>query len=708
MVEASSSSQVKSSGPAGAGAGASAGASGRKKEKVEVFTGRERDSKDYSMERKQAVVESEARLRYLEALVALRTLYRSFLRAQYWIEQPCPMLSSHPSLDEKKGGGEKAESKEQQLGKPGKPGKEGDDDDDDDVLDAEEELAFALDAVAEMALTSDQLSGQLKKLPIGFGAVFAPLDKQQKMKEEKEKQEIKGEEKEGSSKTNCFPSIESRILALGYELLEKLAERLEKELETLPFDSRKEAWSAVRQLITNEEIGRDSWNDSSEQRNILQGRKVVIRRVIKAEKAAEKLVERVRASSKGWRTMQNSDRASTINATASYMKGVWIRLNGGGKTGLDLVPLPEGLPRPAAISKKTKDAFAMGNASEIISIEVDKLDKELREASKLRETKLRKAGVLERARMDSDLKEAEENVNQLRSQLALKTLQLELRLVFEYLEKEALQIIDENNNFLPWRRGSSEELTLLVAEYALLDGKTTSLIGNPKDMFMDTELMSELATDVPDLRMRLGITDNEVVYMSLDTRIKNVIMTVEDSTNKVKNSFVFMGTGVKLLVTDLSASGKLFWRALLGGTLQPREVETLRRTASDILTFIPFIVILILPITPLGHVLVFSFIQQNFPALFPSQFTSARQKSMRRYEDLKKQLDDVLEQEGLKWREEQFSKAVQAVEALTSNVDDKEKPDEAQVIEMEIENNQLMDVDSESAQQTETETTTTK
>jgi len=310
--------------------------------------------------------------------------------------------------------------------------------------------------------------------------------------------------------------------------------------------------------------------------------------------------------------------------------------------------------------------------------------------------------------MDSDLKEAEENVNQLRSQLALKTLQLELRLVFEYLEKEALQIIDENNNFLPWRRGSSEELTLLVAEYALLDGKTTSLIGNPKDLFMDTELMSELATDVPDLRMRLGITDNEVVYMSLDSRIKNVIMTVEDSTNKVKNSFVFMGTGVKLLVTDLSASGKLFWRALLGGTLQPREVETLRRTASDILTFIPFIVILILPITPLGHVLVFSFIQQNFPALFPSQFTSARQKSMRRYEDLKKQLDDVLEQEGLKWREEQFSKAVQAVEALTSNVDDKEKPDEAQVIEMEIENNQLMDVDSESAQQTETETTTTK
>ena len=58
-------------------------------------------------------------------------------------------------------------------------------------------------------------------------------------------------------------------------------------------------------------------------------------------------------------------------------------------------------------------------------------------------------GVLERARMaslpddsgtSSSLKEAEENVNNLRMELALKTLQLELRLVFEYLEKEALQV----------------------------------------------------------------------------------------------------------------------------------------------------------------------------------------------------------------------------------------------------------------------------
>ena len=444
------------------------------------------------------------------------------------------------------------------------------------------------------------------------------------------------------------------------------------------------------------------------------------RRVRKAE---EKLVERVRASSKGMMERQGEGKGINFNATANYAKGVWIRLNGGGKTGLDFVPIPGDLPTPGEISKRANSTFQMGNPSTLLSIGVEKLDKELKEASKVREVKLRKAGVLERARMDSDLKDAENKVTDLRLQLALKTLQLEMRLVFEYLEKEALQIIDENQNFLPWRRGSSEELALLVAEYALLDRKTTSLIsgaaegkgkgktkgkGKGKDRMRVgskeyEDLLSELATDVPDLRMRLGITDNEVVTMSLDTRIKNVVLSVEDSGQKVKDSFVFMGTGSKLLVTDVSQCGRLFGRALVGGTLQPREVETLRRTARDLLAFVPFIIILIVPITPVGHVLVFSFIQQNFPALFPSQFTSARQQSMRRYETLKKQLDETVEQEGLQWREEQFNKALEAVEALTANVTDGQVNSTSWAAERERELESTLQMDAEEEEEEEEE-----
>jgi len=325
--------------------------------------------------------------------------------------------------------------------------------------------------------------------------------------------------------------------------------------------------------------------------------------------------------------------------------------------------------------------------SEALSREVDRLDKELRDASKVRETKLRKAGVLERARMASDLLAAEQNVNALRSKLALRTLQLEMRLVFEYLEHELLQIVEERTHFLPWRRGSSAELRLLVAEYALLDTKLAKVAakvnvdananananatGNVDGMAMvvgsHEVMLAELAIDVPDLRSRVGITDGQVTHLTLDTRVRNLVAGVEDSSNKMTEGFAFMGIGVKLLVTDVGTCGRLVWRAILGATLQPREVEALRRTARDLLAFVPFVIILAIPISPLGHVLVFSFIQQSFPALFPSQFTSTRQQSMKRYEELRKQLDQMQEQQGIQWREDQFERAVAAVEALTAN-----------------------------------------
>ena len=65
-----------------------------------------------------------------------------------------------------------------------------------------------------------------------------------------------------------------------------------------------------------------------------------------------------------------------------------------------------------------------------------------------------------------------------------------------------------------------------------------------------------------------------------------------------------------------------------GGTLKRREVVGLKRTVLDVVTIVPFAVILIAPLTPVGHVLIFGFIQRYFPNLFPSQFTERRQALM--------------------------------------------------------------------------------
>lgn len=57
-----------------------------------------------------------------------------------------------------------------------------------------------------------------------------------------------------------------------------------------------------------------------------------------------------------------------------------------------------------------------------------------------------------------------------------------------------------------------------------------------------------------------------------------------------------------------------------------------RRTFKDVLTFIPFVIILLIPLSPVGHVLVFGAIQRFFPDFFPSCFTEQRQNLLQLYE----------------------------------------------------------------------------
>ncbi len=94
----------------------------------------------------------------------------------------------------------------------------------------------------------------------------------------------------------------------------------------------------------------------------------------------------------------------------------------------------------------------------------------------------------------------------------------------------------------------------------------------------------------------------------------------------------FYATGTKLLGDDVQYAVALLAKALQGQTLSLREARTLRRTAKDLVTVVPVVVILIIPLSPIGHVLAFSFIQRIFPDFFPSPFTERRQNLKKLYE----------------------------------------------------------------------------
>ena len=194
--------------------------------------------------------------------------------------------------------------------------------------------------------------------------------------------------------------------------------------------------------------------------------------------------------------------------------------------------------------------------------------------------------------------------------------------------------------------------------------KLVSAVDRGASELISDEDLTELATDIPDLKARLGIADDGLASMSLELMSERAKNTVDESWGSSPREPSSCARGVKMLGGDIVSSGRFFGRAVMGSTPRPREVQTIRRTTLDIFTFVPFIIILIIPLTPVGHVLIFSFIQRYFPALFPSQFSSRRQELMKKYEELSLQLKQAEQNQELKQESEAITRAQAAVESL--------------------------------------------
>lgn len=77
-------------------------------------------------------------------------------------------------------------------------------------------------------------------------------------------------------------------------------------------------------------------------------------------------------------------------------------------------------------------------------------------------------------------------------------------------------------------------------------------------------------------------------------------MSLRSSADKLGSGVQFYVRGVRLLAQDSWFSLGLLSQAFSGQTLSEREARILQRTARDLLTFIPFVVILIIPLSPPG------------------------------------------------------------------------------------------------------------
>lgn len=247
----------------------------------------------------------------------------------------------------------------------------------------------------------------------------------------------------------------------------------------------------------------------------------------------------------------------------------------------------------------------------------------------------------------SDLKELRSLEFRLKEQekrLKLLKLDLDMEQICVCLEQDAQSSSDPSDQ------------KLIVAQVALIERQLRNIIGGlpPLDKqnfdksdsedvslstLVDDDELALVILEVNDLKSRLSIDSQSGRGVDWGT----LGVFTRDSLAKIKEGLNFFGEGIKILTTDLAYAWSLLVKAAQGYTLKPREVNSMRRVGKDVLTLIPFTIILIIPLSPIGHVLVFSFMQRFFPDFFPTGFTEKRQNLRRIYANIERKTDDDFE-----------------------------------------------------------------
>ncbi|GMI84784.1 hypothetical protein like AT3G11560 [Hibiscus trionum] len=110
---------------------------------------------------------------------------------------------------------------------------------------------------------------------------------------------------------------------------------------------------------------------------------------------------------------------------------------------------------------------------------------------------------------------------------------------------------------------------------------------------------------------------------------------IEKSLEKIKETSTDVLQGTQLLAIDVAAATELLRRALIGDELAEKEKKALRRTLTDLASVIPISILMLLPVTAVGHAAMLAAIQRYVPALIPSTYGPERLYLLRQLEKVK-------------------------------------------------------------------------
>ncbi|CAI7814664.1 unnamed protein product [Closterium sp. NIES-54] len=110
---------------------------------------------------------------------------------------------------------------------------------------------------------------------------------------------------------------------------------------------------------------------------------------------------------------------------------------------------------------------------------------------------------------------------------------------------------------------------------------------------------------------------------------------IDQSLEHIREGGADAWRGTQLLSTDVAVAMKMLQRAALGQPLTDREAKVLKRTLTDVASVIPIGVLMLIPMTPVGHAAVLAAIQRYAPHLFPSSYNEDRLDAARRLEQVR-------------------------------------------------------------------------
>ncbi|KAL7096553.1 hypothetical protein ACP275_10G086100 [Erythranthe tilingii] len=116
---------------------------------------------------------------------------------------------------------------------------------------------------------------------------------------------------------------------------------------------------------------------------------------------------------------------------------------------------------------------------------------------------------------------------------------------------------------------------------------------------------------------------------------------IEKSLDKLKETSTDVLQGTQLLAIDTGAAMGLLRRVLIGDELTDKEKQALRRTLTDLASVVPIGILMLLPVTAVGHAAMLAAIQRYVPSLIPSTYGPERLDLLRQLEKVKELESDV-------------------------------------------------------------------